>query len=155
MVYSISAWFEHIYFSQNRTFSGHARLFSAWRLLQPIFFLFVFSLTKWERPDVCQEKITCLYVQLFFCSRTDLFFLYVCHNHASLLALNGDLVGWRCLTTKLRASPSHKGSVICVNLNYNFLYSTFCSCGKLNQANPQIPPSVETYKCATLIGCWA
>ena len=57
--------------------------FSASRLLQPIYFLFVFSLTKWERPDVCQEKITCLYVQLFFCSRTDLFFLYVCHNHAS------------------------------------------------------------------------
>jgi len=72
-----------IYFSQNRTFSGHPRLFSASRLLQPISFLFVFSLTKWERPDVCQEKITCLCVQLFFCSRTDLFFLYVCHNHAS------------------------------------------------------------------------
>ena len=51
--------------------------FSASGLLRPICFLFVFSLTKWERPDVCQEKITCLYVQLFLCSRTDLFFLYV------------------------------------------------------------------------------
>ena len=38
--------------------------FSASRLLQPIYFLLVLSLTKWERPNACQEKIPGLYVQL-------------------------------------------------------------------------------------------
>ena len=53
------------------------KIFSASRLRQTLCFFFP---SRGERPDVCQEKITCLYVQLFYSSRTDLFFLHVCHN---------------------------------------------------------------------------
>ena len=46
-------------------------------------FLFFFPLAKGARSDVCQEKSLCLYVQLFYCSRTDLFFLHVLPQPAS------------------------------------------------------------------------
>jgi len=72
----------HLFFPK-QDIQWTCKIFSASRLLQPVYFLFVFSLTKWDRLEVCQEKISCLYVQLFYCSRTDLFFLYVCHNQAS------------------------------------------------------------------------
>ena len=52
-------------------------------LLQDCYKLYVscfFFLAKGARSDVRQEKSLRLYVQLFYCSRTDLFFLHVCHN---------------------------------------------------------------------------
>ena len=53
--------------------------FSASRLLQTISFLvFFFPCKRNEIGRFPGEK--CLYVQLFYCSRTDLFFLHVCHN---------------------------------------------------------------------------
>ena len=53
---------------------------SASKLLQTIVF---FPLAKGTSSDVCQEKSLCLYVQLFYCSRTDLFFLHVLPQPAS------------------------------------------------------------------------
>ena len=135
-VHNISLIRTHL-FSQYSTCSGHARFF----LLQDCDKLFVFFSSRGERPDVCQEKITCLYVQLFYCSRTDLFFLHVCHNQQVNLLWTEIWSAGGVERPNWEPPPRTRGQFFLCIFEINFLYSKFCSCGQLNQANPKIPPS--------------
>jgi len=55
------------------------KIFSASRLRHTLC-LFVFPREERDRTFARRKLHVCLYVQLFYCSRTDLFFLHVCHN---------------------------------------------------------------------------
>ena len=114
------------------------KIFSASRLRQTLCFFFP---SRGEKPDVCQEKITCLYVQLFYCSRTDLFFLHVCHNQQVNLLWTEIWSAGGVERPNWEPPPRTRGQFFLCIFEINFLYSKFCSCGQLNQANPKIPPS--------------
>ena len=137
MVYTTSAWFEHICFPK----TGHAvdtQDFFCFKIATNS--LFFFSL-RGEKPGICQEKITCLYVQLFYCSRTDLFFLHVCHNQQVNLLWTKIWSAGGVERPNWEPPPHTRGQFFLCIFDINFLYSKFCSCGQLNQANPKIPPS--------------
>ena len=127
--------------------------FFCFKIAPNYFFSCFFSLAKGTRSDVFQEKSVCMCN--YSIVREQIYFSCMfCHNQQVNLLWTEIWSAGGVERPNWEPPPRTRGQFFLCIFEINFLYSKFCSCGQLNQANPQIPPSIETYKCATVIGCW-